>query len=111
MIGKLLFGAGVALAVGYCYPLWNESARDPCQAVEQRFIGMATTPAPLSHPGRALEWAVLRSYIEPFSDGRIAAAQAKQRYPALPPQLGCAVGYWTALLDPHVEAAIRQRLR
>lgn len=111
MIGKLLFGAVLAACVGYGYPLWNESASNPCQALEKRFIGMATPEQALLHPGHLLEWAVLRSYVQPLSDGRIAAAEAKQRYPGLPPQLGCAVGYWTALLDPRVQQAVQRAMR
>jgi hypothetical protein len=99
MIGKLLFGAVLAAGVGYGYPLVNEHAVNACQALERRVIAMQAPAAPLQRPARAIEWAVARIYLEPLSDGRIAAAQAKQRYPALPADVGCAVGYWTTLLN------------
>lgn len=111
MIGKLLFGAVLAAGVGYGYPLWSEGTHSTCQALEKRFIGMAAPDAATARPRHALEMAVLRSYVEPLSSGRIAAAEMKQRYPALPPDLGCAVGYWTTLVDPRVETAVRQSMR
>ena len=102
MIGKLLFGAVVAASVGYGYPLVNEHAGNACQALERRVIAMQAPAAPLQRPARAIEWAVARIYLEPLLDGRVAAAQAKQRYPALPADVGCAVGYWRKLLDSSV---------
>jgi hypothetical protein len=108
MIGKLLFAGVVAATVGYGYPLWNEHASTACRAVESRFFAMALPP---SHPGRLLELAVARTYLEPLSHGRVAASQAKQRYPAVPAEIGCAVGYWASLLDPRVQQAVRTAVR
>ncbi len=98
MIGKLLFVAAVAGGVGYGYPLWNEHASTTCQAVENRFFSMAAPAGTETRPARVLEIAMARNWLEPLSNGAIAASQAKQRYPALPPDLGCAVGYWASLL-------------
>lgn len=111
MIGKLLFAAVLTAGVGYAYPLWNEGTHTTCQALEKRFVAMAGPAGTLIHPGRALEEAVLRSYVQPLSDGRLAAAEVKQRYPALPPDVGCAVAYWTTLLDPRVQHAISEAMR
>jgi len=99
MIGKLLFGAVLAVGVGYGYPLVNEHAGNACQALERRVIAMHAPAAPLLRPARAVEWAVARIYLEPLSDGRLAAAQEKRHYPALPAEVGCTVGYWSKLLD------------
>jgi len=99
MIGKLLFGAVLAAGVGYGYPLVNEHAGNACQALERHVIAVEAPAAPLQRPARAIEWAVARIYLEPLSDGRLAALQAKHRYPALPAEVGCAVRYWTKLLD------------
>ncbi len=97
MLGKLLAVGVLAAGVGYLYPLWNEHAATTCQAVEKRFFAMAQPEG--YHPARLLSLAVARVYLEPLSNGRVAAMQAKGRYPALPPDLGCAVGYWTGLLN------------
>jgi hypothetical protein len=99
MIGKLLFGAVLATGVGYGYPLVNEHTANACQALERQVIAMDAPAAPFQRPVRAIEWAVARFYLEPWSDGRLAALQAKQRYPAMPAQVGCTVTYWTKLLD------------
>lgn len=104
-MGHLLFASVIALGVGYAYPLWNEHASSPCQAMERRFIVMASPPAQEAlalRPGRAIELAVLREVLEPVSNGALAAAEMKQRYPALPPAIGCTVAYWSSLLDRRV---------
>ncbi len=100
MLGKLLFASTLAIAVGCVYPLVNEHASSPCQALEQRVVTLEGPASPLHHPGSALGWALARAYIEPLSAGTVAAAAIKERYPALPPQIGCALEYWTTLLDP-----------
>ncbi len=99
MLGRLLIAGVLAAGVGYLYPLWNEHAATTCQAVEKRFFALAPPDAAGFHPARLLSLAVAKVYLEPLSNGRVAATQAKGRYPALPPDLGCAVGYWTGLLN------------
>jgi hypothetical protein len=98
MIGKLLFAAGLAGGVFYAYPLWNEHVGTPCQAVEQQFLTTASAGEGL-RSARVIELAVMRRYLAPLSGGALAASDAKQRYPALPAEVGCAVGYWASLLD------------
>lgn len=110
MFGKVLFAAVIAGGVFYAYPLWSEHSATACQAVEQRFLALASGAAPMRR-GHPMELAVMRRFIEPISGGAVAAAQAKQHYPALPPELGCAAGYWASILDPRVQQAIDQRLR
>jgi hypothetical protein len=111
VIGKLLFAAAIAVGVGYGYPLWNEGTHTTCQALERRFIAMAGPAGDYDHPGHALAEAMLRDYVQPLSDGRIAAAEVKQRYPALPASVGCAVSYWSTLLDPRVQTYVREAIR
>lgn len=114
MVGKFLLMGAIGLTFAYVYPIWNEGAHSTCQALESRFIAMAAPldPPHVTHPlGHLLEQAVLRTTIEPLSRGRIAAAEIKQRYPALPSDIGCAVGYWTLLLDPRVQQAVRNAMR
>jgi hypothetical protein len=111
MIGRLLFGAALAGAVGFGYPLWNEHAASSCQALEQRMVAMAAPPGPAglaARAGHALQLAVVRQWLEPVSGGALAAAEMKQRYPGLPPEIGCAAAYWTSLLDPRVQQAVQR---
>ena len=110
MVGKFLLMSAAGLTFAYVYPIWNEGAHSTCQALESRFIAMAAPLGP-SHPGHLLEQAVLRTTLEPLSRGRIAAAEIKQQFPALPSDIGCAVSYWTLLLDPRVQQAIRNALQ
>jgi len=110
VVGKFLLMSAMSLTFAYVYPIWNEGAHSTCQALESRFIAMAAPLGP-SHPSHLLEQAVLRTTLEPISRGRIAAAEIKQRYPALPSDIGCAVTYWALLLDPRVQQAIRQAVQ
>ncbi len=110
MVGKFLLMSAAGLTFAYVYPIWNEGAHSTCQALESRFIAMAAPLGP-SHPGHLLEQAVLRTTLEPLSRGRIAAAEIKQQFPALPSDIGCAVSYWTLLLDPRVQQAIRNAMQ
>jgi hypothetical protein len=96
VLGRLLLAGALTAGVGYLYPLWNEHAATTCQAVEKRSLTTAETGA---HPARLLSLTVARAYLEPLSHGWVAATQAKGRYPALPPDIGCAVEYWRGLLD------------
>ena len=100
MIGKFLFAAALVATVGYGYPLVNEHAASPCQAIEHRYVVETAPVSPWREPGHLIEWAVVRAYLEPLSGGRLAAAESKERYPALPPQVACAVDYWRGLLAP-----------
>lgn len=108
MVGRLLLAAAVAGGVFYGYPLWNERASSACQAMEQRFLTMATESNPI-RPSRVMELAVMRR-LEPLSGGAMAAAQAKQHYPQLPAELGCAAGYWASIINPHVQETLASGL-
>jgi len=110
VVGKFLLMSAAGLTFAYVYPIWNEGAHSTCQALESRFIAMAAPLGP-SHPGHLLEQAVLRTTVEPISRGRIAAAEIKQQMPALPSDIGCAVSYWTLLLDPRVQQAIHHAMQ
>ncbi len=100
MIGKLLFAGVVTTVVGYGYPVVNEHASSACQALEKHYIAIAAPDSGLGRPAHVLFWAIADAYLEPWSRGRIAATQAKHRYPALPPEVGCMVSYWDSLIDP-----------
>ncbi len=110
MIGKVLFAGAVAAGVGFGYPLANEHAGNACQALEKRYIAMYAPAYPLQRPAHAIGWAIADAYLEPWSDGRIAATQMKRRYPALPPQVGCTVNYWESLIDPRVQQGVEQAM-
>lgn len=114
MLGKLLFAAVVAGGVGYAYPLWNEHAGNTCQALERRLLTMAAPnegEGPIMHAGHAFELAVMRQWLEPVSNGAMAAAEMKQRYPGLPPEIGCAAQYWSSMLDPRFQRTAEEALR
>jgi len=110
VVGKLLLGAALAGGVFYGYPLFSEHTGTACKAVEQRFLTTTATGHPLGS-SQAIALAVMRQYLEPMSSGAVAAAAAKEHYPNLPPELGCAAGYWASMLDPRVEKAIAGRMR
>ncbi|MGH7154675.1 MAG: hypothetical protein ACREF3_12175 [Acetobacteraceae bacterium] len=106
MLGKALFAGALVAGVFYAYPLINEHAGNVCQALEDRYIAMAAPASALHWPVHAVELAVARTMLEPLSKGSLAAAAIKRQYPALPSQVGCAVSYWTTMIDPRVQAAV-----
>jgi len=110
MLGKALFAGALAAGVFYAYPLVNEHAHNVCQALEERYIAMATPASALHWPVHTVELAVARTMLEPLSKGTVAAAAIKRKYPALPAQVGCAVSYWTTMIDPRVQAAVTQAM-
>ena len=102
MVGRFLFAGIIAAGVGYLYPLWNEHAATTCQALERRLVTIGSpsvdAEGPLMRASHIFELAVVRQWLEPVSGGAMAAAAAKQRYPALPPEIGCAAEYWRSML-------------
>lgn len=104
MLGRMLLAAVVAGGVFYGYPIVNEHVSTACEAVEQRFITMASSDVPADGP-RTMEMTMMRK-LEPISGGAFAAAEAKAHYPQLPPEMGCATTYWASILDPRVRRAI-----
>ncbi len=97
-------GIGGLLLIGFGFPLLNEGASGPCSALEYR-VAAAVPMGDGRKPEDALASAFMRAIVG-ASGGSLAAALVKQRYPNLPPALGCTVAYWQTEFDPSILASL-----
>ena len=101
---KLLILLIVLAGVGiYFYPGLNEHADGPCLALEKRVGRMVQEQIGALPPGsdpRLL--AALTAVRNALPIGGVADAYVLDRFPALPPNIGCVGAYWKLLLDPNV---------
>ena len=85
----------------FFYPEINEDVRGPCQALERRVVsGFPMAQGGVSRSDQAAARAFLGAFAGSLSDGSIASALIKQRYPNVPPAIGCSVTYWRVVFDP-----------
>ena len=89
IVGILLFIG----AVFFAYPLVQEDIGSECRALERRIIALASPTA-----GDAAALAALQT----LSGGSLAMTAAKEKYPDLPPAVGCSIAYWQTVFDPDV---------
>jgi hypothetical protein len=87
------------LAVLVGYPLLNESSGSMCGALERRVLTLQSASQP-RRSGDAFGTALAGAFANAVSNGFVASAVLKQRYPDVPPVLACTVGYWNLMLDP-----------
>ncbi len=100
----IIFVVGLLLiAVGF--PMINEDASGPCSALEYR-VASAVPMGDGTKPDDALASAFIRAIVG-ASGGSLAAALVKQKYPNLPPVLGCTIAYWQTEFDPNALRSLR----
>ena len=98
----LLLIVGLA-AIGLAfYPQINENARGACHALEKRIVQSIPRHSTNTAADTAIGRTFLGALIGELSDGGLAAAYVKQRYPNMPPLLGCADRKSTCLNSSHV---------
>ncbi len=94
----LLAGAGI-----YFYPGWKEHADGPCLALEKRIAVLVQEQLralpPSADPRLA---AALNAVRTALPIGGVADSYVHERFPALPPEIGCVGAYWKLLLDPNM---------
>ena len=93
MLGKLLVAGALGTGVALVVPMRRERAPNDCAALARQV---------LAHPQPALRAPAL----DPATAGAIAAALARARYPAVPPQVTCAAAYWAMALDPGLRRSL-----
>jgi hypothetical protein len=93
-----LLGVGI-----YVYPGLTEHTDGPCTALEKRVAAIVEEQLhavnPATDPRLA---AALNAVHSALPTGGLAFAYVHERFPALPPELGCVGAYWKLLLDPNV---------
>ncbi len=93
-----LLGVGI-----YVYPGLTEHTDGPCSALEKR-IGVLVeeqlhSARPAADPRLA---AALNAVHSALPTGGLAYSYVHERFPALPPEIGCVGAYWKLMLDPNV---------
>ena len=103
----------VALVAGaVIYPRTAEHTDTVCAAFEHQLGAVAAQQAALhnrnSPPG--IPQGGVLGFLQGAvagSQGQIAAAYIRDRYPQLPPFVGCTVGYWRLNFDPDLTPLLR----
>ncbi len=97
----LVLISGAAVAVFLAYPSINEDANSACHALEKKVITTLAARAP-KNGNDALSDVLGGSVVSAFSKGELASVYIKQRYPDVPPIIGCATMYWRLTINPAV---------
>jgi hypothetical protein len=106
---KLFLLLLVALAAGaIIYPRLAEQTDTVCAAFEHKVASVAAQQAGANRQTGMLGF--LQSAAA-GSQGQIAAAYIHDRYPQLPPFIGCAVGYWRVSFDPDLAPLLRDIIK
>jgi hypothetical protein len=82
------------------YPLLNEGATNECSAIETKVLHLALDQ---TSPDTIEQELLVRGVGElalQISNGAFTRSMVHDRYPNLPPQIGCAVSYWSLLGKP-----------
>lgn len=87
----ILLAAAVPAAL-FAYPPLLEGSDGECTALEERVAGLAAH----DDSGRL----VVAPLYGSSSSSPSGAAFARDRYPALPVEVGCAIAYWKSVFDP-----------
>ncbi len=90
---KLFVLIAICLGFAYFYPIRHERAPDACAALNRR-VGLLLGDRP------GLAGAVAARHL---TDA--ARAYIDRRFPLLPPEMACVLGYWGSLLKPDLALA------
>jgi hypothetical protein len=92
--------------LAYGFPLVNESADTPCNALEKRFVSQATRPQPGDDPGAASFGRTVLGSLQGLTKGSVALEYVRREHPDLPAGVACVEEYWRSFL-PKREAQAR----
>lgn len=94
------------LAGAWFYPPYAEGTENACSALEKRMSTLAQAEAQRAVPaGKAADpritamLEVMKSAVA-SAQGAIAQAYIREKFPQLPPSVGCVAGYWKFTVDP-----------
>jgi hypothetical protein len=83
--------------IAYGYPLLSEGVTNGCSALEKKSIRVAAaqhgTGTANDPVGQILSTALMNT-LQSTSNGNLAASAIVQKYPSLPPQIGCTLAYY-----------------
>jgi hypothetical protein len=87
-----------AAGVFFGYPLVDEDSGSECDAFERLAVRLAIGTDRQKPPPSDL---LLGQFLQGFSKGQLARAEARDRYPNAPAAVACAMLYWRAVSDPN----------
>jgi hypothetical protein len=97
-LGMLLALAGLLMV----YPLYAERQQAPCDALEQRTQRLVSGELAAAARREPRLQQLLTLVPGGMHTDLLARSYAQRTFPSLPPQLGCAIGYWYTMLNPDV---------
>ena len=100
---KLLLVLILLLLGLYFYPNIAEDKSSACSALENKIIRIINKDNDYS--------SILSLLIPTLSGGYIVRSAIKERYPDLPPAIGCIVTYYEIILAPQMEEDIRNSVK
>ncbi len=96
----LLIAAGFA---GYLLPAQQERTSTPCEALARKLRDMAEEDfARLPQAADPKAQAAFAQVRAKLPDAATLEGLARAQIPMLPPQAGCATGYWVAVFKPEM---------
>lgn len=93
---RLLIGAAVLAIAFFAGPMAVEGRTGVCRPLESRVMSIAMSQDRSGAAGSVFA----RALVEQFSDGSMAQAAVRTRYPNVPPYLSCPALYWTSIVNP-----------
>ena len=102
MLRLLIFLILLVLGL-FFYPNFAEEKDSACSALENKLFRIINKDNEAS--------SLLTLLIPTLSDGYIARTMIQERYPDLPPSIGCIVYYYEILLDPKMVEKIKDSLK
>jgi len=101
---KLLVLLIVLAGVGiYFYPQVNEQAGSPCAALEKKISAIVQAQLRALPAGSDPRLAAALNAVRNAAPlGGLADAYVRERFPALPREIGCVGAYWKLMLDSNV---------
>lgn len=106
----------VALAGAWYYPPYAEHAPNACAAFEKKMNTLVqaqaqTLPAGIAKdPRLAGVMGMVQSALQ-AANGALAESYIRDKFPQLPPALGCVAAYWKITFDPDLTQYVKGGLR
>ena len=100
---KLLLILILLLSGLYFYPNIAENKSSACSALENKIVRIINKDNDYN--------SILSLLIPTLSDGYIVRSAINERYPDLPPAIGCIVTYYEIILEPQMKEDIRNSVK
>ena len=103
------------VAGGWFAPQMVEGVDGPCLALDRRTVAVldaevARLPPAMAADPRLGRARALMAEMMGASRGTMAEATIRERFPQIPPGVGCVVGWWKMMLDPDIGEVLRTLL-